>query len=51
MVDSPRRDWCARAQEATWLVAAVAVPMAFNPWGCSGFELPKVVCYCARWPW
>jgi O-antigen ligase/Tfp pilus assembly protein PilF len=27
--------------EAIWLAAAVAVPLAFNPWGGSGFELPK----------
>ncbi len=34
-------DWCARALEAGWLTAAVAVPLAFNPLGSSGFELPK----------
>ncbi|NIN67859.1 MAG: tetratricopeptide repeat protein [Anaerolineae bacterium] len=25
-----------------WLTVAVAVPLAFNPWGASAFELPKV---------
>jgi O-antigen ligase/cytochrome c-type biogenesis protein CcmH/NrfG len=39
--DSPLRGWSARALEAIWLAAAVAVPVAFNPWGGSGFELPK----------
>jgi O-antigen ligase len=34
-------DWCARAVEAGWLAAAVGVPLAFNPLGGSGFELPK----------
>lgn len=34
-------DWCARAVEAGWLAAALAVPLAFNPLGGSGFELPK----------
>lgn len=33
--------WCARAQEAVWLTAAVAVPVVFNPWGCNAFEAPK----------
>jgi O-antigen ligase/Flp pilus assembly protein TadD len=34
-------DLCARALEAGWLTAAVAVPLAFNPLASSGFELPK----------
>ncbi len=34
-------DWCGRAVEAGWLVAAVGVPLAFNPLAGSGFELPK----------
>jgi O-antigen ligase len=29
--------------EALWLVTAVAVPLAFNPWGYSAFELSKAV--------
>ena len=29
--------------EAGWLAAAVAVPLAFNPWGFNGFELPKAL--------
>jgi putative inorganic carbon (HCO3(-)) transporter len=29
--------------EAIWLVAAVGVPLAFNPWGGSAFELPKAL--------
>ncbi len=33
--------WCAHVMEVGWLVAAVAVPLAFNPWGGSAFELPK----------
>ena len=40
---SPLRRWAAQALEAIWLAAAVAVPLAFNPWGGSGFELPKAV--------
>ena len=31
----------ARACELFWLAAAVATPLAFNPWGASAFELPK----------
>lgn len=27
--------------EILWLTAAIAVPLAFNPWGGSAFELPK----------
>jgi O-antigen ligase len=27
--------------EAIWLAAAIVVPLAFNPWGYSAFELPK----------
>jgi len=38
---STLREWSARAPEAIWLAAAVAVPLAFNPWGGSSFELPK----------
>ena len=34
-------DWCARVVQAGWLVGAVAVPLALNPWGGSSFELPK----------
>ena len=37
------RDRSARALEALWLTAAVAVPLAFNPWGRNAFELPKVL--------
>jgi O-antigen ligase/Flp pilus assembly protein TadD len=40
--DAPLRTWSARALEALWLTAAVVVPLAFNPWGGSVFELPKV---------
>ncbi|CAG0937069.1 hypothetical protein TFLX_05975 [Thermoflexales bacterium] len=35
--------WSARASEALWLTAAVAVPLIFNPWGANAFELPKVL--------
>jgi O-antigen ligase len=41
--DAPSHEWSTRALESLWLAAAVAVPLAFNPWGYSGFELPKVV--------
>lgn len=34
-------DWCSHAVEVGWLTAAVAVPLIFNPWGGSAFELPK----------
>jgi len=27
--------------EIMWLLAAAAVPLAFNPWGCNAFDLPK----------
>jgi hypothetical protein len=27
--------------EIIWLAAAIAVPLALNPWGCNAFELPK----------
>lgn len=30
-----------RVGERLWLVAAVAIPLAFNPWGANAFELPK----------
>ncbi len=33
--------WCARPVEVGWLAAAVAVPLALNPWSCNSFELPK----------
>ena len=33
--------WCAHAIEVSWLAAAVAVPLTFNPWGGNAFELPK----------
>lgn len=33
----------AQALEVLWLVAALAVPLAFNPWGANGFELPKAL--------
>ena len=33
--------WCAQAIEVSWLAAAVAVPLTFNPWGYNAFELPK----------
>ncbi len=36
-------DWSSRLLECLWLVAAVAVPLALNPWGSSAFELPKAV--------
>ena len=39
----PPRTWSARALEALWLAAAVAVPVAFNPWGANAFELPKAI--------
>jgi O-antigen ligase len=29
--------------EILWLITAAAVPLACNPWGASGFELPKAV--------
>jgi O-antigen ligase/cytochrome c-type biogenesis protein CcmH/NrfG len=29
--------------EVLWLAAAVAVPLAINPWGTNSFELPKVL--------
>jgi O-antigen ligase len=35
-------DCCARGLEAGWLAAAIGVPLVFNPWGGSAFELPKV---------
>jgi O-antigen ligase len=35
--------WPARAAEALWLTAAIAVPLAFNPWGGNAFELPKTL--------
>jgi O-antigen ligase len=35
------REWFSQAIEILWLAAAIAVPLAFNPWGYSGFELPK----------
>jgi len=41
--DSLLRTWVARALEALWLTAAVAVPLALNPWGANAFELPKAV--------
>jgi len=37
------RAWSTRAMEAVWLSAAVAIPLAFNPWGEGAFELPKVL--------
>ncbi len=36
-----RRYWPSWTLEATWLLAAVAVPLVFNPWGTNSFELPK----------
>ena len=36
-------DWPSRLLEGLWLVAAVAVPLAINPWGSNAFDLPKVV--------
>jgi O-antigen ligase len=41
--NAPSHEWSARALEALWLTSAVAVPLAFNTWGHSGFELPKAV--------
>lgn len=38
---SPVSDWCRRAVQTGWLVAAIAVPLVFNPFGDSAFELPK----------
>jgi O-antigen ligase/Tfp pilus assembly protein PilF len=35
--------WPARTAEALWLTAAIAVPLAFNPWGGNAFELPKTL--------
>ena len=35
--------WPARIWEAAWLAAAIAVPLAFNPWGANPFELPKTL--------
>lgn len=35
--------WSDQALEALWLIAAVAVPVIFNPWGANAFELPKVL--------
>lgn len=32
-----------RLQEVLWLAAAAGVPLAFNPWGQNGFELPKAL--------
>ncbi len=40
---APPRTWSARVLEALWLVTAVAVPLAFNPWGANAFELSKAV--------
>ena len=40
-VHTPPRTWSARVLEPLWLAAAIAVPLAFNPWGASAFELPK----------
>jgi xanthine/uracil permease len=36
-------NWPAQASELLWLTAAVAVPLAFNPWGGNAFELPKAL--------
>jgi Tfp pilus assembly protein PilF/O-antigen ligase len=36
-------DWPARLLESLWLLAAVAVPLAINPWGSNAFELPKAL--------
>ena len=36
-------DWPSRLLEGLWLIAAVAVPLAINPWGSNAFELPKAV--------
>ena len=38
---APPGQWSARALEPLWLAAAIVVPLAFNPWGYSAFELPK----------
>jgi O-antigen ligase len=35
--------WCSRIQEGLWLTAALAVPLAINPWGSNVFELPKTI--------
>ena len=35
--------WAERVLETGWLAIAVAVPLAFNPWGFNGFELPKAL--------
>lgn len=36
-----RRRWKIDSLELSWLVAAITVPLAINPWGSSAFELPK----------
>jgi len=36
-------NWPVRALEVLWLTVAVAVPLAFNPWGGNAFELPKTI--------
>jgi len=36
-------NWPAQASELLWLTVAVAVPLAFNPWGGNAFELPKAL--------
>ena len=36
-------DWPSRLLEGLWLAAAVALPLAINPWGSNAFELPKAV--------
>jgi hypothetical protein len=35
--------WTRCLQEVLWLAAAAGVPLAFNPWGQNGFELPKAL--------
>jgi O-antigen ligase/Tfp pilus assembly protein PilF len=40
---SAARGWSERVLEGLWLVAAVFVPLAINPWGTNAFELPKVL--------
>ncbi len=44
LITSPSlQRWCGKVSEVLWLCAAVAVPLVFNPWGNSVFELPKSI--------
>ncbi len=40
-VGTPLTRRLSRACEWLWLIAALTIPLAFNPWGVNAFELPK----------